>query len=868
MARLWILTHDNADFDAVASQLAAYLLDREGVPVLSPQLNDNVRRFLALYGAALPFRRREEVRGETPERILLVDTQTPPSLGWLKAPPAELPPLTILDHHPLQVPLRPQDRYEGGERGANTTLLVERLAARRIPLSPIQATLLLLGIYEDTGGLLHAGTTPHDLQAAAWLLEQGARLEEAARHLRHPLSPEQQRAYRALLEAARIWEIQGVQILVAPVRLKEHVPELSTLAHLLWELYDPDALFLIVQLNGHVQVIARSRVPEVDAGEVARELGGGGHAFAAAAFRPERTVEETVEELERILWARIRPVLRAHQIMTRRLHTVGPDQTLAEAAELLTRYGHSSLPVVDGEGRLVGLITRKAVDRAVNHGLGEKPVRAYMWRRPEVIGPETPLSEIRRRMAEKDLGRLPVVDEEGRLLGLITRSDLLRAWPPVPARPTPPGPNLADRLEEALPPALLRRLRELSELAQEMGFGLYLVGGFVRDLLLGHPTLDLDLVVEGDAIALAHALAPRWGAQVRSHRRFGTAKLLLPPELARELGLPHLDLATARTEIYERPTALPVVEYASLQSDLYRRDFTVNAMAVALNPREYGRLIDPFGGERDLRRRLLRILHNLSFVDDPTRILRAARLEARLDFRVEPRTLEILRDALGDRLLARTSPTRVWQELELILQEPTAVQALERLAGWDALTQVGLVWEGRLAAALEAAGRLPGDLPFPVRTILLFAPLPEGAARERLAAFRPRRQVRRQVEAFLQLRRESGRILGAPSPGAAALRLRPYPEPVLWAWALWEGGKAEALVRRYLEAWRDLRTQITGDDLRRMGLKPGPLYRRLLDALWVARADGEVRTREEEEAYLARLLTVEGLARLLEGREG
>ncbi len=197
-------------------------------------------------------------------------------------------------------------------------------------------------------------------------------------------------------------------------------------------------------------------------------------------------------------------------------------------------------------------------------------------------------------------------------------------------------------------------LERASQTATEMGFSLYLVGGLVRDLLLGIPNLDLDLVVEGDAIALAQRLAADAGGTVRKHARFGTAKWHVPGEAHGTPGSPSplvLDFVTARTEFYEHPEALPTVEASSLRQDLYRRDFTINTMALRLDRQHFGQLVDFYGGEKDLQHRLIRVLHNLSFVEDATRMLRAVRLEQRLGFRIEKRTVELLRQAL-DRVAA------------------------------------------------------------------------------------------------------------------------------------------------------------------------------------------------------------------------
>ncbi|MBI3538628.1 MAG: CCA tRNA nucleotidyltransferase, partial [Chloroflexi bacterium] len=229
--------------------------------------------------------------------------------------------------------------------------------------------------------------------------------------------------------------------------------------------------------------------------------------------------------------------------------------------------------------------------------------------------------------------------------------------------------NLTPLLEKNLSSAVLTLLRAASATARALGFSLYAVGGFARDLLLNQPntfaslsaSLDLDLVVEGDAIALAEALQKKFGGRVRAHARFGTAIWNLEAATvfrdANPSQLTHLDFATARREFYAHPSALPDVESSLIKQDLVRRDFTINTLAICLDPERFGDLLDPFGGEADLQRGVIRVLHNLSFSEDPTRILRAARFEARFDFQIETHTAELIGAALE--MLPRVSGARV-----------------------------------------------------------------------------------------------------------------------------------------------------------------------------------------------------------------
>jgi len=857
-----ILTHSNTDFDALASLLAASRLYPGAWPVLPPRMNRNLREFLSIYQRPMPFVGAESLPREPVSQIVLVDTQQIPALPIAMGPFA--PQVEIVDHHPLSRTLAENERYRGGTAGATVTLLAQGLIERHEKLTALEATLLLLGIYEDTGSLSFPDTTAADLRVAAWLLEQGANLRIVAEFLNLPLSKGQIKIYNQLVDSASFHEIHGWPIVLATAESRGYVEEISTLAHRLMDLYDPAALFVIVQFGGAVQMIARSTGEAVAVGEVMERFGGGGHLRAAAAFIPNRQVAAVREELLQILEERVAPVRTAADIMTRRVHTITPAATLAEAAEAMARYGHGSLPVVEEGRRLVGLFTRRDLDKAMHHGLSEAPVATYMWKGPVTVAADLAVDKVRQTMMENEVGRLLVVGEGGELLGIITRTDMLKLWPEVhPAGPEAPE-DWAARLQASLPGPVWDVLHQAGRLADEVGFSLYVVGGFVRDMLLGLPNLDLDLVVEGDAIALAKELARRHGGRARSHRRFGTAKWILErtePNLPR-----HLDFVTARTEFYERPTALPTVEVSSLRQDLYRRDFTVNTLAIGLSGDKAGRLFDFFGGQRDLERRLVRVLHNLSFIDDPTRILRAVRLEQRLGFSIEPRTMALLEDALGQRLLERTTGERIRHELLLILEEEEPERALRRLDELGVLERIAphLVWTDWLDGCFRRIRTLGGgEERSGLYLALLCYDLPAAEVEALIGRYRFRARHNQVLREVQRLRRDVLPVLlaGEMTPAGLYHLLKGYSPTALSALQVAEGeeeGVGEA-VRLYLERLRYVRTALRGDDLQRLGLPPGPLYKEVLAALLEERLAGRLSSRAEEEAFLKEIAAARGL---------
>jgi len=408
--------------------------------------------------------------------------------------------------------------------------------------------------------------------------------------------------------------------------------------------------------------------------------------------------------------------------------------------------------------------------------------------------------------------------------------------------------------------------KEVESIYRELigaGFEAYLVGGCVRDLLLAAGSVDVDLVVEGDAPAFAGRCAEAFGGSCVTHRRFGTVTLQAADGFK-------VDVATARRETYERPGALPRVERGTIQDDLLRRDFTVNAMAMALNKASFGRLIDPRGGQRDLRRRLVRVLHPKSFIDDPTRILRAVRFEERLGFRRERATARWLKAAVADRALFTVQKHRLRDELVPLFQEPRPYGCLRRLhaaAGFHYISprlRFRREWRPRFERAGTAmrwfAQRSPHRRrlePHAVYMGLFFFDLPlrEAEAVCRAYAFR-----RSDSQNILALRREAAcvqKALGRRGvrPSVIYRTLEPLSYEVLLALtALFPGRHLRRHVEDFFLSFNGQRTHVSGEDLKAMGLTPGPDYRRILDKLLWARLDGRVTTKEGEMEAARRLV--------------
>jgi tRNA nucleotidyltransferase (CCA-adding enzyme) len=857
-----ILTHENTDFDGLASQLAAWKLCSQAQPVLPRRPNRNLRDFLTLYWDELPYVRHEDlVRRMEVERIILVDTQTLVTPKGMTAETA----VQIIDHHPLSRDLPPNWSYVGEEVGATVTLLLERIIAERISLTPVEATLLALGIYEDTGSLTYPTTTVRDLRCATWLAEQGANLAVVSDFLHHALTDQQLALFEALLDSAEVIDFAGHTVVIATATAEGYVEEISTLAHKIRDLYDPAGLFLLVDLGEHLQLVARSTTDAVDVGHITAHFGGGGHTRAAAALIRDSDIESSRHQLLAFLEQHIHPTETVDQIMSHGVHTLPTHTTVDNAAEEMLKYGFEGFPIVDDSRRILGILSRREIDRARRLRLGNMPVSHYMTKGEIYVAPGDSVERLQQVMTRYGVGQVPVVSD-GEIIGVVTRTDLIKLWAAPPHQP-PRRSEVAKRIEAALPDPLLSLLTQASELAQEMNYPLYVVGGFVRDLLLGEPTLDMDLVVEGDAIRLARRLGRRGGARTRSHRRFGTAKVILEGREA-EFGIPSLDFATARMEFYEHSAALPEVERSSIKADLHRRDFTINTLAIRLDSRHYGQLLDFYGGEQDLNDGLIRVLHSLSFIEDPTRIMRAARFEQRLSFVIEPRTAELIDDALP--MLSRVSGERIRHELYLILREREPERVLCRLDDMSVLLQIHphltcseetwqqfarlrqVIMEGTWDIEPEQNGRPAPGLYLALLTYHLSRPDLEAMA-ERLKIFRGDLNLLHQVLDGREVETDLDRPKLSNRQIYALLRYSGTPA-LLIQWLCTGSERVRERLWRYETELRHVQPAIDGVYLKSLGLKPSPLFSKLLHAVRDARLDGTIHTVEEEKAMVSRLL--------------
>ncbi|MBW4515666.1 MAG: CBS domain-containing protein [Timaviella obliquedivisa GSE-PSE-MK23-08B] len=918
-----ILCHTTADFDTLGAAIALSLLQSGSKVVLAGGSHPTVRDFLALHRDEYPLIERRSVNPQEIRALFVVDTQWRDRLGkaaeWLDLPI----PITVYDHHlDAESDILATQAYIEAV-GATTTVLVERLQANQVTLTSAQATVMALGIHVDTGSLTFDHTTVRDAAALTWLMAQGASLRAIAEYVEPGLSAEVQDLLSLALTQLQTETVQGFSLAWVMLTVDRHIPGLSSLAAWVMSLTNTDVLLLAVHYpvneagEERLTVIGRCRssagatsTEGIHLDKLFEPLGGGGHPKAAALSLRSVEPQVVLDTLLSQLKAQIPQPPIARSLMSAPVRTIRPETTIAEAQRILLRYGHSGLAVMDQE-QLVGVISRRDLDIALHHGFSHAPVKGYMATNLKTIAPDTTLPDIEALMVTGDIGRLPVL-EGGKLVGIVTRTDVLRQLHRERSElrsdrqdfsTHPPSKGALtigkDLLRDKLLPSIQQVLNEAAQQAEQQGWQLYLVGGAVRDLFLAKPEEpllidDIDLVVDGfhptagmaapgcfadtarvapsDAgVALARSLQQTYpAARLQVHGQFQTAAVLWHNDPL--LDSLWVDIATARTEFYPYPAANPEVEASSIRQDLYRRDFSINALAVRLTQPRQGEILDFFGGLLDLEARLIRVLHANSFIEDPTRIYRAVRFAVRLGFQIEPQTEGYIRYAIASGVYQRIQTdktpalqTRLKQELKYILQAPYWKAAVQKLSDLGALCCIHadlnltdqLWWRLRLGDRWLKQFDPTRTLPHwqVLLEILLSALEPEqrwktaerlqlsGDAIERLQRLDEREDAI--ARCFLEVA-----AISSASPSQIVNLLSSNDLPTLILLASTQPRPIRRHIWKYLTHWRHIKSPLDGNDLKALGYAPGRQYKQILDALLTAALEGKIATRSEAEAFL------------------
>lgn len=867
-----VVGHANPDFDAYAATIAATKLFEGSKGVFLGSQNANVRSFHNLHEEFLDFVDLRQLDLLDIDSVVMVDTKDPGRIGEIgPVVVREGVEVIVYDHHPPQEGDITNAVDRSRDVGATTSILVHEIRDRGIGITPLEASVMLLGIHEDTGSLTFPNATSYDAEAVTWLMASGADMEVVNQFLARTLDDDQRDLLQQLEDSLEVWEIHGQRVAVGSAHAEAYVDSASVLTHYVVEDMGYNVAVAVVEMPQRLQIVARSRLPEVDVGAVMATLGGGGHAQAASAGFRELTIDEALGRVRAALEVAVRPPRRAGDVMSSPVRIIGPETPMREAGVLMARWGHGGLPVVD-EGTLVGLVTRKDVDKALRHELAHAPAKGFMGRDVVTAGLDTDVRELERLLASRGIGRIPIV-VAGAVVGIVTRKDVLRAEHgdayldrgAATAHPKA-REDFTRGVAAHLPENARLALVTLGEVGGSMGVKVHVVGGFVRDMILGRPNLDVDVVVEGDGIEYAQACAAVLGARVKIHRRFGTAVLVLDRTF-------HIDIASSRAEYYTKPGALPVVEGSSLRQDLFRRDFTINAMAACLDPECFGAIADPYGGLHDLDRKRLRIMHSLSFIDDPTRVLRAARFECRYGFAMDKNAKESAARAVSMGVLDEVSGARIREEIYDILAEDAPADVFARLDELGALAALApegvhgtslIMAVSQTAVALRVFGaRLVERVEARSAFVAAMAATGGHVAGERwLRHFRIGKET---ADAARTLLARGPAILRALKDKRGMRDSRLYhllsalpAEALVCTW-----GAGDELVRSRVERFAFeiscIEPAVTGHDLIALGAQPGEGFSAILAQARDDVLDGRVSGRDAELANLKRLASRAGI---------
>jgi len=869
-----ITTHMNADFDAMASMLAAQKLYPGSRVVFPGSQEKNLRNFF-INSMAYLFNMADlkDIDFARIKRLVLVDTRQPSRIGkfseLLKTPGIDV---HIYDHHP---PMK--NDIKGSHEvvrptGSTIAILTSILEEKQVDISSEEATIMCLGLYEDTGSFTFNSTTEEDFMAAARLLSKGANLNVVSDLTSREISPRQLEMLNEMFQSTTHYNINSVEVVVTSITTPGYVPDFAFLVHKMIKMENINAIFALAFMGSKIYVVGRSRIPEVDAADIISIFGGGGHRYAAAATVKGKTLAQTEHLLVKVLHDKVKPRRFAKDLMSSPAISVDAKVACLEAKDLLTRYNINALLVTEpraGQNPLVGFISRQIIEKAIFHQLGSVPVRDFMTPELASVGPEADLLEVQNKIIEPKQRLLPVVDKN-RMLGVITRTDLLHAlvretqnqrgrFPdPLKEIITARKRNVNKFIKERLSAKLIQTLKTIGEVADSMGVNVYVIGGFVRDLFLYRPNEDIDIVIEGNGIIFAKKVAGLFDARVHTYAKFETAVIIFPDGFK-------IDVASARLEYYRFPAALPIVEMGSIKLDMFRRDFTINTLCIQLNKDRFGTLIDFFSAQKDLKEKVIRVLHNLSFVEDPTRIFRAIRFEQRFGFSIGKLTSGLIDNAKRMDFFKRLSGRRVFSELRQILEEDNPTRAIVRLNDYNllevihptiALTKDLISEFNSVKKVLSWYDLLFLDEPF-MRWAVYFLALSRESDPDTAVAICTTFEIPpRHLGLFCKDRFTAKKCLISlerriPKKNSTLYKnLSGFKtELILYMMAATPQEKVKKAISHYFTRLRKITADIQGQDLKDMRVKPGPVYKEILDAVLVAKLDGRADSRKEQLAY-------------------
>jgi len=869
-----ITSHVNADFDAIASMLAAQKLYPDSVIIFPGSQEKSLRDFF-ISSTSYLFNMADQASIDFSKttRLVLVDTRQKNRLPQVKDLLSKNNlKIDIYDHHPAMKGDVKGSFEKIRQTGATTTILSKLLQEKRIIPTPEEATIMALGIYEDTGSFTYSSTTTEDLEQAAFLLSCGANLNTIVNFVVKEIKSEQVTWLNELLNEMTLHKINGVDIHLSVISSSTYITDLASIVQKVVRMESLDIFFAVVLMDNKINIIARNAIPEVDVGKILSRFGGGGHSYAASAKVDNQTLAQVEMKLIERLQKEVKSIQIADQLMASPAITVEPHISCKIAGNLMTRYNINSLLVVDKLKNIYeGYITRQIIEKTAYHNLSDLPVKEYMNSETRYISSKADVSQIENIIIEGKHRILPVIDN-GHIKGVITRTDLLnylvqhnkalkRNDTELGIKKNAKKRQIENILYQRLDNRIKQLLQKIGQIGNELGFNIFVVGGFVRDLLLNRPIEDIDIVVEGDGIEFAKVYAKKQGCRINTHTKFGTAVIIFPDHFK-------IDVASARLEYYTMPAALPIVEKSSIKLDLARRDFTINTLAINLNPDNFGTMIDYFGATRDIKDKTIRIIHNLSFVEDPTRIFRAIKFSNRFGFKIGKVTSNLIKNAIKIDCFKNLSGLRVLSELKQIFEEENPIPAIRTMQvyGLEKVIHKNLTIIPNTYLLFESVNKILSwhdllyvDEQYPRWSVYFMALLNRCSfnvceqickrlnvpPKEKAILF----DLRYKAEKQLYILENSSSVFSRQDLYWALINFKT--EYILYMMALSKKEKIKKAISNFYTHQRNIKPYIRGRDLLKIGLSPGPVFSTIIKQILNSKLDGRLKTKKEEIKFAA-----------------
>ena len=765
----------------------------------------------------------------------------------------------IYDHHPVRSKLPKNIEKHIKKTGSASTIVVYQLKRNKIQLSSDDATILILGIYEDTGNFTYNTTTEKDLRAAAYLIEKGADLETVKNIIEERIDQQQISIIHQLVENLQYFFLKNKKIIFSFAYSDRYIPDISGFLHMIKPLQEADAFFVMINEKGKTSIIARSKRKEIDVGKIMSYLGGGGHFAAASATVKGLTVQEIKNYIESVLLSEAYKEKTISEFMSREIITVNKDTQIQEIKEELDKA--PVVFVVDKKGKFLGIALSRVLKESLRHGIKDVKIENFIIDSIITFEPSTRLSEAEKTITTSSQEYFPVL-ENGKPVGVINRTYIIKILHGQVfdsekdifisrERIKPKFLNFEKNLRKYLPDHIITHLEEIGKLSKKLGYSTYLVGGIVRDIVMSKKSLDIDLIVEGDAVKLSKEYAKLKKIPVHTFEEFMTAQLTL------ETG-EKIDLATARKETYTHPGAYPKVEKATIKEDLYRRDFTINTLAIEITEGKFGILIDFFNGLKDIKDRMIRILHQLSFIEDPIRILRALRFAGRLGFKLGKPTEKLLKLAVDEDMLSVAPAGRINIELNYSLNEEKVIDILMLMNRYRVLHSLfpDFYMDEKREEILNRLRDtiISFEMFFGIKIdrvsnylLALMYHLPFDISYKILQKYHFSKSVKF-FEEYLDARDLFQKIPRKDSQLYKKIKFIKK-DILVYICASSDIELSERIIR-ILKKEEEKDLLLSGKDLKEMGIPPSPVYKKILDDVFKKYLDGEIKTKKEAVEYV------------------